>query len=242
MVTNFAIVACNPPFWQRAFSAKTSDSAKKGMILGYSIYAVSIFMTIFIAFAALAVVPNIKKVYGNYEYAVPVLVAAVLPRGLIGVAVAGMLAVSMSSGDSQLLCAMQHFTTDCVKVLKPDISTKSELLLGRLSCVVFGGIALALTLWMRGAYNILMAVWGMYSSCIACPAIAALFWRKATKAGVLSGIFSGLATNLVWTYVLEKPYGIASVIPSVLVNGAILVIVSLLTFDPKHPPVFAEHK
>ena len=242
MVTNLAIVACNPPFWQRAFSAKTSETAKKGMVLGYSIYAVSIFMTIFIAFAALALVPDIKEAYGNYDYTVPVLAAMVFPKGLTGIAVAGMLAVSMSTGDSQLLCAMQHFTTDCVKIVKPEISSKHELLLGRLSCVVFGMIALALTFWIKGAYNILMAVWGLYSSCMACPSIAALFWRKATKSGILAGIFSGLAVNLIWTHVLCKPLGIASVIPSVLVNGAVLIAVSLLTFDRNNPPVFAEHQ
>lgn len=119
----------------------------------------------------------------------------------------------MSTGDSQPLYAMQHFTTDCVKVIKPDISQKNELLLGRLSCVVFGLLALIITFWVKGAYTILMMVWGFYSSCMACPSIAALFWRKATKAGILSGIFSGLTANLIWTYVLNKPCGVASVIP-----------------------------
>lgn len=240
MVTNFAIVSCNPPFWQRAFAANTSENAKKGMILGYSIYAVSIFMTIFIAFAALALVPGIKETYGNYDYTVPALVAYVLPGGLTGITVAGMLAVSMSTGDSQLLCAMQHFTTDCLRVALPGISPKHELLLGRLSCVAFGGLALALTFWIKGAYNILMLVWGLYSSCMACPSIAALFWRKATKPGVLSGIFTGMLVNLIWTYVLGRPCGIAGVIPSVILSGVVLVIVTRLTYDPDNPPVFAE--
>lgn len=63
LVTNFAIVACNPPIWQRAFAAKTSGKAKKGMILGYSIYGTTILLTIFIAFAAFVLLPGIKDTY-----------------------------------------------------------------------------------------------------------------------------------------------------------------------------------
>lgn len=240
MVTNFAIVACNSPLWQRAFSAKTSKTSKRGMILGYTIYGVSIITTIFIAFAALALIPDVKGTYGSYDSTVPALVVKVLPTGLIGLTVAGMLAVSMSSGDSQLLCAMQHFTSDCVKVVKPDMTTEQELRYGRYACVGFGALALALVFWIKGAYDLLMFVWGFYSSCMACPCIAALYWRKATKKGILAGIFGGLFANLAWTYVLNAPFGLSAVIPGVLVNGILLVVVSLLTYDPANPPLFPE--
>lgn len=241
MVTNFAIVACNTPMWQRAFSAKTSGTAKKGMIFGYAIYGCTIFLTIFIAFAALALIPGIKETYGSTDSTVPALVVRILPKGIIGLTVAGMLAVSMSSGDSQLLCAMQHFTSDCMKVVKPEITTKEEIKWGRISCVFFGLLGLALALWIKGAYNVLITVWGFYSSCMACPSIAALLWRKATKQGVLAGVFTGLGANLIWTYLLNKPFGFAGAIPGIILNGIVLVIVSLITYDPKNPPKFAEY-
>ncbi len=241
MVTNFAIVACNTPMWQRAFAAKTSGNAKKGMIFGYAIYGCTIFLTIFIAFAALALIPNVKELYGNTDSTVPALVVKILPTGLVGLTVAGMLAVSMSSGDSQLLCAMQHFTSDCMKVIKPDMNTKQELTYGRISCIFFGLLGLALALWIKGAYRALILVWGFYSSCLACPSIAALMWRKATKVGILAGIFTGLFTNIIWTYVLHRPFGFAGAIPGIILNGIVLVVISLLTYDPKNPPKFAEY-
>lgn len=238
MVTNFAIVACNPPMWQRAFASKTSGTAKKGMIMGYSIYGVTIFISIFISFAALIIVPNAKEVYGSYEYALPAMVMQVLPVGLIGLTVAGMLAVSMSSGDSQLLCSMQHFTSDFMKVIKPDMSTKEELKYGRIACLSSGVIALALALWLKEAYDLLMLVWGFYSSCMAFPAMAALFWKKATKPGILAGMFGGLLSNITWKYILHSPGGLSAVIPGVIMSGLLILVVSLITYDPKNPPKF----
>ena len=242
MITNFAIVACNPPIWQRAFAAKTSGTAKKGMIVGYCIYGATIFLCIFIAFAALVILPNIGETFPSYDYTVPALVMTVLPKGLIGLTIAAMLAVSMSSGDSQLLCSMQHFTSDFMKVIKPNMTTKQELNCGRIACVVSGVVALALALWMKSAYDLLMLVWGFYSSAMACPALATLFWKKATKAGVVSGAFGGIIANIVWTYVLGTPFGISSVIPGLLASALLIIVISLITYNKEKPSVFFETK
>ncbi len=238
MVTNFAIVACNPPIWQRAFSAKTSGTAKRGMILGYCIYGATIFLCIYIAFAALAIIPDIKETFNSYDYTVPALVMKVLPKGFIGLTVAAMLAVSMSSGDSQLLCSMQHFTSDFMKAIKPELTTKQELVCGRAACAVSGIIALILALWMRSAYDLLMLVWGFYSSCMACPALATLFWKKATKQGILFGIFGGLFANIIWKYVLGTPFGVSAVIPGLICSALLIIIVSLITYKTDNPPEF----
>lgn len=240
MVTNFAIVACNPPIWQRAFAAKTSGTAKKGMIVGYCIYGATIFLCIFIAFAALALIPNIGDQFASYDYTVPALVMTVLPKGLIGLTVAAMLAVSMSSGDSQLLCSMQHFTSDFMKVLKPKMTTKQELTCGRYACAVAGIIAMVLALWMRSAYDLLMLVWGFYSSAMAAPSLAALFWKKATKYGVISGMFGGLIANIVWKYALGTPFGISAVIPGLVISVLLIVVVSLITYKAENAPMFFE--
>ena len=240
MVTNFAIVACNPPIWQRAFSAKTSGTAKKGMILGYVIYGLTIFLCVFIAFAALALLPSINETYGSYDYTVPALVLSVLPSGLIGITVAGMLAVSMSSGDSQLLCSMQHFSSDFMKAIKPNMTTEDELKYGRMACIASGIIALVLALWLRNAYDLLMLVWGFYSSCMACPALAGLLWKKATKKGILAGVFGGLFANIAWKYLLNTPFGLSAVIPGLIMSATLIVVVSLITYKESDPPVFFE--
>lgn len=242
MITNFAIVACNPPIWQRAFAAKTSGTAKKGMIVGYCIYGATIFLCIFIAFAALVILPNLNEQFPSYDYTVPALVMTVLPKGLIGLTIAAMLAVSMSSGDSQLLCSMQHFTSDFMKVIKPNMTTKQELNCGRIACLIAGGIALVLALWMKSAYDLLMLVWGFYSSGMACPTVATLFWKKATKAGVVSGAFGGIIANIVWQYVLGSPFGISAVIPGLSVSALLIVVVSLITYNKENPPVFLNTK
>ena len=127
-----------------------------------------------------------------------------------------------------------------MKVIKPNMTTKQELNCGRIACVVSGIIALVLALWMKSAYDLLMLVWGFYSSAMACPALATLFWKKATKAGVVSGAFGGIIANVVWKYVLGTPFGISAVIPGLLMSALLIFVVSLATYDKKNPPVFFE--
>jgi SSS family solute:Na+ symporter len=65
---------------------------------------------------------------------------------------------------------------------------------------------------------------------LAPPVYAALYWKRATTAGVLSGLFGGMATAVV--FVLRpgwKPFGIHEGILGLVVNVALLVSVSYLT-------------
>lgn len=58
--------------------------------------------------------------------------------------------------------------------------------------------ALFIALYIKNAYNILMFAWSFYAAAAGLPAFAALYWKKATKAGILAGMGAGFSVTIVW--------------------------------------------
>ena len=98
----------------------------------------------------------------------------------------------MSTADSYLIVSVQSCVHDVYKSFKPDVPEKKELILTRVFAVIMPLGALLIALYIKNAYNILMFAWSFYAAAAGLPAFAALYWKKATTAGILSGIGCGL--------------------------------------------------
>ncbi len=103
----------------------------------------------------------------------------------------------MSTADSYLIVSVQTCVHDIYKVFKPDIPEKKELRLTRVFAFVLPLGALVIALYIKNAYNILMFAWSFYAAAAGLPAFAALYWKKATKAGIISGMAAGFVCALV---------------------------------------------
>ena len=63
-----------------------------------------------------------------------------------------------------------------------------------------------IALYIQNAYNILMFAWSFYAASAGIPAFAALFWKKATHAGILSAMLAGFSVCVGWRLAGE-PFG-----------------------------------
>ena len=226
--TNLVMTVAGAEFWQRAFAAKDRKSALEGQFGGTLVYAFTIFITLFLGLAAAILFPNLIDDYGSADYAIPVMVATILPVGLTGLTLAGLLAVMMSSADTSILVSTQAIINDIGKTLRPDMTDKQELRLSRICTIVISAFALVVALFYTNAYDALMFAWTFYAAAMGLPCLAALFWRDATAPGILSGMLAGLVSSIVWN-ALGSPLGVGSTIVGVLCCGTALVIVSLAT-------------
>jgi len=68
------------------------------------------------------------------------------------------------------------------------------------------------------------------------PAVAALYWKKATKQGVVSSMLTGFCVSVLWD-VLGTPWGLGAAVPGSLACGAVLVCVSLATYKKNPAPM-----
>ena len=83
-----------------------------------------------------------------------------------------------------------------------------------------------------------MFAWSFYAAAAGIPAFAALFWKKATSAGVIAGMAAGFTVCVGWKLAGE-PFGLGSAVPGTIACGAALAAVSLATCKSR-PSVFLD--
>lgn len=229
IITYFVFTLAGAEMWQRAFAAKSQKAAKNGLFLGTLAYGLTIPLVWFMGVVAHQLVSAEKiAMYGTTDAVVPALAIEILPVGLTGLALAGILSVIMSTADSYLIVSVQSCVHDVYKTFKPDISEKKELLLTRVFAVIMPLGALVIALYIKNAYSILMFAWSFYAASAGLPAFAALYWKKATTAGILSGMAAGFTVCIGWK-LAGLPFGLGATVPGAIACAAALVIVSLAT-------------
>lgn len=229
IVTYLVFTLAGAEMWQRAFAAKNKKSATQGMFWGTSIYMVTIALVFFMGLVAQQILPNVVAQYGSSDAVVPALAISILPPGLTGLALAGILSVMMSTADSYLLVSVQTFVHDLGKNFMPEMTEKHEILMSRIMSVVLAMGALIIALYIKNAYNVLMFAWSFYAAAAGLPALAALYWKKATNQGILSAMIGGFVVCVGWK-LAGNPFGLGETVPGAVVCGLLLVIVSLATY------------
>lgn len=163
------------------------------------------------------------------------------PELLAGLLGAGVFAAVMSSLDSQTLAIGSMFTQDIVRHygFHDQMSEKRQVMVGR---IFVTGILLATYLWSLVAKTTIfgMAVWSFSGFAGLFPVVvAALYWKRATKAGAFAAVGTVAA---LWVYF----YSVGGDVPGYTVGGSgfapvgvlvaaaavAMVVVSLLTRPP----------
>lgn len=152
-----------------------------------------------------------------------------LPALVVGLFCAGALSASMSTGDALLHASASVVVEDGVSKFFT-LEDRVQRILMRVLVLVTGGAAYALALNPEASLvQLLATAYGIVSQ-LAPPVVAALYWRRATTAGVVSGLLAGWATaGFFYLNPALKPFGMHEGILGVLVQVPILVAVSLMT-------------
>ena len=175
-------------------------------------------------------------------------------RGALGLVVGLLLlgaacAVVISTGMNYLLSPTTNIMRDIYqRFIRPDADQKKMVALQKLFVVLLG-IAAFLMIFIPTVLKSNISVlrysyfaYAIYGVAITPSLIAALAWKRATRAGGLTSILSGASMVLVLELVLPNVFphemigddfwGIPSIYPSAIVSIGALVIVSLLTRPP----------
>jgi SSS family solute:Na+ symporter len=191
---------------QRVLSGKNETQARRGTIFGAYLKLTPVFLFLIPGMIAFTMVQNGTIINGetfsmtSADAAFPTLVAKLLPAGMKGLVVAGILAALMSSLASLFNSSAMLFTIDFYKRFKPQ-ATESQLLhTGRLATVV---IVILGILWipvMKSVGNVLYKYLQDVQSVLA-PGIAAAFLlgilsRRITPKAGLWGLISGFVVGL----------------------------------------------
>ncbi|MCX8056195.1 MAG: sodium/solute symporter [Ignavibacteria bacterium] len=114
---------------QRLLSAKSIDQARKGSLFAASLKILPIFILVFPGIFASILFPESK---GDGAYSA-LLYSEIVPHGLKGFVIAGVLAAIMSSLAGVFNTISVLFTNDFYKIKHPEASDRKLILIGRLS-------------------------------------------------------------------------------------------------------------
>lgn len=226
-----------PPYWQRAFAASDSGSARRGSFGGNIIIILYSLSVTVVGICGFVLIPSFPAGISD-EMLIPVMVKEFFHPLLYALTITSFMAIVMSTIDSYLLLAAQTVSTDIAKAVKPDISDRQQLKLSKYAVVVLGILSLFFALRAENILDSLVFSMSYFSACIAIPAMATLLSRKTTRTGILCGMIGGLITAVVWKELLHNPYGLSEAIAGSIVSLIALMIGSALT--QKETSVFLE--
>ena len=156
---------------------------------------------------------------------------------LAGVVLAGILASTMSTADSQLLTAASSVSQNLLQeVFHMKLSPKKSLWIARLTVVAVAAVGILLA-WNPNSsvFAIVAFAWAGFGASFGPVVLFALFWKRSNLWGALAGMISGGAMVFIWKYVLAPlggAFAIYELLPAFLVACVAIVVVSLLTAKP----------
>ena len=154
-----------------------------------------------------------------------------------GIILAGILACTMSTADSQLLAASSSISQNLLRdVFHIKISEKASILSARLTVVLIAIIGVFIARDPNSSvFQIVSFAWAGFGAVFGPIMLFSLFWRRTTRWGALAGMLSGGIMVFVWKYAV-RPLGggwnIYELLPAFLVASVCIVVVSLLTPAP----------
>ena len=161
----------------------------------------------------------------------------VLAAILAGLILAGILAATMSTADSQMLAAASSVSQNILQEFGHlKLSEKQSLFAARLTiiCVSVVGVVLARDP-DSSVFGIVSFAWAGFGGSFGAVVLCALFWKRCNWQGALAGMLCGGLMVFVWKYIVSPlggVFGIYELLPAFLVSLAVCVVVSLVTPAP----------
>lgn len=161
----------------------------------------------------------------------------VLAAILAGLILAGILAATMSTADSQMLAAASSVSQNIAQdFLHIKLTEKQSLIVARITVVAIALVGVFLARDPQSSvFSIVSFAWAGFGGAFGAVVLCALFWKRSNLYGAIAGMIAGGVTVFVWKY-LVRPLGgvwdIYELLPAFLVSLLFIIVVSLLTKAP----------
>ncbi|HEX6133845.1 MAG TPA: sodium:solute symporter family protein [Longimicrobiales bacterium] len=196
-------VLVEPAFYQRIFAAESYRSVLVALAIGIVLWAAFDWIVTLLGMTAAAAGLDVEP-----RSALLALTLDVLPIGLKGLFVSGVIATAMSTIDSYLLIAGGNLSYDLYRPLARTEPGDTELLrLTRIGVVISAIVTIAFALFFTSMVSAWVFMASMLVSAALVPIVAALFFRTRLRpaAGLASSVTGLLVAGTV--FVLTNAYG-----------------------------------
>ncbi len=185
---------------QRTLSAPNQKQARRGTIFAGYMKLLPVFIFLVPGMIAYALHQKGMIDLANPDEAFPILVATLLPVGVKGIVVGGLVAALMSSLASLFNSTATLFTVDFYKKFRPESSEKHLVFVGRVATATVVLLGLVwIPLMSRIAdylYRYLQDVQSVIAPSIAAVFILGVFWKRTTPSGGLWALVIGFLLGM----------------------------------------------
>ena len=161
----------------------------------------------------------------------------VVPALLAGVILAGILASTMSTADSQLLAASSAASENIIGGLfRIKLSETAQMIVARVTLIAISVIGVVIA-WDSNSsvFGIVSFAWAGFGAVFGPVMLLSLFWKRSNRYGALAGMIVGGVMVFVWKYLVRPMGGIWNIyelLPAFIFASIAIVVVSLLTKEP----------
>ncbi len=188
---------------QRALSAKDVSNARKGALFAGYLKLLPVFIFFIPGVVAYALLQKglIDFNLADADKALPAMINQILPVGIKGLAIAGLLAALMSSLSSAFNSSSTLLTIDFYQKFKPKASEKDLVRFGRMATIILvllslGWIPFMESLMGGGIFHYLQSVQAYISPPIAAVFLLGLFFKWINGKGAIVALWTGFALGI----------------------------------------------
>lgn len=216
-----------PPYLQRLYIAKNARHTARGTLFSGLFSIPFFFITGCIGLVALVMDPELDP-----NMSLPFVIREVLPIGLKGLVIAGIISIVMSSADSFLNGAAVAFTHDILKPFaKERITPKRELWTAKIVTLAVGLLAVIFAISIQSVLDILIFAYNFWAPIILVPLLGTLLGVRANIWSFLGGAIAGLLGVLIWNVTLGEQTGVDGLIIGVFCNTVVFTLVASFAPD-----------
>ena len=185
----------------------------------------------------------IESLSGNNTETIIVRIADLLskygavPALVAGLVLAGILACTMSTADSQLLAAASSVSQNLLQeTFRLKLSQKAGMIAARATVIVIAILGVFIARNPDSSiFGRVSFAWAGFGAAFGPVVICALFWKRANFPGAVAGMVAGGAMVFIWKFIIAKFGGVFAIyelLPAFIVGIVAMVAVSLLTKAP----------
>ncbi len=263
-ILGFYFWANNQFMVQRVLGAKTLNHGRWGALFAGLLKLPVIFIMVIPGLLALILFKDLDLSFLNYQLpdgrgvctnladcpnmTYPVLLFKLLPTGILGLVLAGLLAAMMSSASATFNSASTLITMDFVKKFRPELTSQQLVRAGQISTLVLVVLA---SLWapqierFGSLFQYLQIVLSFIAPPVVAVFILGLFWKRASATGAFAALMAGFVFGVFMIF--ANVYGFAKSLTDIhflhmtfilcVLCMLVHIVVSLMTPAPREEQI-----
>jgi SSS family transporter len=232
LVYNTIFIGGNWAYVQRYTSVESPQSARKVGYLFGGLYLISPIIWMLPPMLYRIINPDLSGLENEGAYLL--ICKAVLPVGMLGLMLGGMIFATASSVNTTLNLSAAVLTNDIYKLFRPNADNRQTMRVARLSTILFGlgtiGVALLVPA-AGGIVEVVLSVGAVTGCSLYGPPIWALFSKRHTGRSILACTLLGLGINVLFKFVTPYTIGLTLNRAEEMLAGAIIPFALLVAYE-----------